>query len=223
MRSGFVTGVVLALAFVISGCGGDDAPSTAGTPTPSPSAAPSSTPTPGPKVDCGKVFDRADAEALAGQKLAAGVNQPLQSLTACQWSAAETGAYVQVLSVPASQWAQIVPDAISTVLADPELEFPGRDKLVEARDRIVGGQGLDDAAACGVFSTLASSLSAQPAGTIRFVTYQPTEEAPQAVNGQACIKGHYYSVQYFALTFKKSPAVQRRIERALDRAIAKVG
>lgn len=223
MRSGSVIGLVLALGLTISGCGGDDGqigdastPVVSTTPvvTPTPSSGPSSSPTPVAPISCPKIFSQAAAEALAGEKLGKPTTEGVSSLSACRWDSAATGAWVQTISVPASDWARAVPEAIDTALGS-DLEFEGRDKLEAARSLIEQGGALDDTAACGIFSTMASALQGQPAGTTKVINYVPSKEAAQGINEQACLGGRYYSVQLISPTLKPGPALEKRVKRAL--------
>lgn len=224
-------GAALVIALTtVAGCGGgsdSDGPSAAsplpsGTATDvtvSPSTAPSSTATPtktptAPKVDCAKIFTQQGAEALAGEALGRPKSEAVSSLPGCRWTSSKTGAWVQALAVPASRWAQAVPEAVETALASG-LEFEGRDQLEEARRLIEEGGKLDNAAACGVFSTLASALQGQPVGTTKVFNYVPNKEAAQAINEQACLNGRYYSVQLVSPRLKPGPALEKRIRQAL--------
>lgn len=236
MRSRPFTGVllVLALAMAISGCGGSDGEPDA-EPTVATSTSPSSSPTsnrggtpststaaprsvsptaPVPKVNCRKAFSQKAAEALAGEKLRAPKSEAVFSLPGCRWYSTSTGAWVQAVAVPASQWAKAIPDAVESTLAS-DLEFEGREKLEEARRLIEAGGTLDDAAACGIFSTIASALQGQPAGTTRVISYVPSQAAPEAINEQACLRGRFYSVQLVAPELEPGPGLESKIKRAL--------
>lgn len=220
MRSGSVIGLVLALGLTISGCGGDDdqiggssTPIVSTTPVVTPSPTASSTPVPR-AIDCTKLFGQAAAQALAGESLGKPRTEAVSSLAGCRWDSATSGAWVQAISVPASDWAKAVPEAIDTALSS-DLEFDGRDKLEEARRLIEEGGALDDKASCGIFSAMASALQGQPAGTMKVINYVPNKEAAQGINEQACLSGRYYSVQFISPTLKPGPALEKRIKRAL--------
>lgn len=218
MRSGSVVGVILALAFAISGCGGDDAPSAATTSSQSvaPSPTPTTTPTPttAPKVDCTKLLTQREAEALAGESLGRPKQDPVTSLPSCRWESASSGAWVVALAVPASTWADALPEVIGAALDSGE-EFEGREDLDAALKLVEAGGTLDDVAACNIFSAMVHAFRGLPAGATRVVNYVPDKEAPQGINEQACLHGRYYSVQFISATLKAGPAVEKRIRQAL--------
>jgi hypothetical protein len=216
--------LLLALATAVSGCGGgaNDKPDAAATrsATSTPSVTPTSTPTPtaagtiDPSVDCATMFSRGAAVKLAAEKVAAPTREAFSGLTACRWTSTSTGAWVQVLAVPASEWAKVLPSAIGTVL-DSDLQFEGRDKLDQALTLVKAGGKLSNSRACGIFSTMVTSLQGQPKGSTRVFNYVPNAQVPEAVNGQACVGGRYFSVQFTSSTLKAGPAVNKRIKSAL--------
>lgn len=210
--------VVLAAAAACGGDGDDTDPSVASqapsaTSTPSPTAPATKAPTV-PKVDCAKVFSQHDAEALAGARLGKPRSEAVSALPGCRWTSAKTGAWVQTLAVPASVWAKAIPAAIGTLL-ESHLEFEGRDELDEARRLIEGGGVIGNAEACRIFSTMVSSMQGQPVGSADVFNYVPSKADAQGINGQACVKGRYYSVQLVAPNLKPGPAVEKQIKQAL--------
>ncbi|MFL6159270.1 MAG: hypothetical protein ACJ72D_24555, partial [Marmoricola sp.] len=165
-------------------------------------------------VDCARIFTRPSADALAGEKLGSPTREGFSGLTACRWTSARTGTYVQVVAVPGATWAKVLPSAIGTVL-DSDLQFEGRDKLDQALRLVRSGGTLTSTAACGIFSTMVTSLQGQPKGSTEVFNYVPSDDAPQALNGQACVRGRYYSVQLASADLKAGPALNSRITRAL--------
>ncbi|MET3961060.1 hypothetical protein ABIE44_000994 [Marmoricola sp. OAE513] len=190
-------------------------------PTAEPTATrqPTLTPTTAAPVDCGEVFSRAEAEALADGDLGAGKPEAFSGLTACAWTSTTTGARVGVLAVPSSEWAKVLPAAVGTLL-ESDVDFAGRELLDDALELIEEGGTLDDTKACEVFSTMAS-LQGQPKGTTQVFNYVPDDQAPQGINGQACVNGRYYSVQLVAPGIKKGPKIEARIRAALASALAR--
>lgn len=207
--------LALAAALVLGGCGGDDQQASSDPAVPTATVAlPTPTPSPtGPKPDCATILPRAAADALAGKRLKAPVPDETSPLPACRWTAAD-GTGVAAISVPASQWAQAVPAAVQAAL-DSAPEFDGREKLVEALNLISSGGTLDNAAACGVFSTIASAVQGHPAGTTTVLDYVPDRAGAQGISVQACTNGRYLSVQLASPTFKAGAGVEKRVRDAL--------
>lgn len=211
----FATLLVLVLA--LSACGGgDDDSGTTKKAEKSPSAAASASPT-AAVVDCAKVVPVVDVATLAGEAVSPGEPEDVAGLAGCRWNA-KSGARVQVIAVSASGWAAMLPQAIGTLL-ESEVDFAGKDKLEAALKLLEKGGTLDDAEACGIFTTMIVSLQGQPAGATRVVNYVPTATAPQGINAQACEGGRYYSVQLVKPGMKRNAAVETRIQAALARVI----
>jgi len=112
----------------------------------------------------------------------------------CQWSGAEAR-FVQVVSIPAQDWARSLPDIVraaksSGVLSDEE----NLKRLEEAAGLVEAGREIGPAEACSLFSTMIEEFQGMPAGSDQIVTLLPTGEDPMAVTSQVCREGRYTSV-----------------------------
>lgn len=103
---------------------------------------------------------------------------------------------VQLIDTSASAWVEGLPAALEQVLdAGIVTDEAGLAKLREAQELLESGEGLGDAAACDLFQTIVVELQGAAPGARSVVNSVPTEEAPLAVNGQACSEGSYTSIQ----------------------------
>lgn len=209
------------LILLAAGCGGeDDGRDAQAGPSPTPSASTSPTPTPTPDgVECDELFSTARAAQLVGDDVGEPEPTTIGSLPACLWTA-EQGATVTAGSFPAAAWAKALPDLIDVIQKSGlEISDADRRKLERGQKLVERGGAADDAAACELFTTMVVRLQGAPAGSTRIVNYLPSREKPQAVNGQACEDGTYYSVQLVAKGIRQSPAQDRRVTRALGQLI----
>lgn len=223
---------LLATAVLAAGCGGSGggSPHPAGatepvpivptsTPVPTPTGSATATPTAPSEaidksVDCSRIFSLKAAVALAGEKLGHPTREAFSGLTACRWTSPTTGSWVQVVAVPGAKWVKGIPQAVEAVMSS-DLQFEGRNTLEKALKLIKSGGKVSDVRACSIFSTMVSSLQGAPKGSTKAFNYLPDASAPQAVNGQACVDGHYYSVQLTSANLKPGKALRARIATAL--------
>ncbi|HET6154032.1 MAG TPA: hypothetical protein VFE15_13850 [Marmoricola sp.] len=224
--------VLLATALLTAGCGGSGGGSSrpaAGTePVPivpsstpvtsSPSTATSTPTTPAEpidkSVDCSRIFSHNAAVALAGEKLGSPTREAFSGLTACRWTSPTTGSWVQVVAVPGAKWVKGIPQAVNAVMSS-DLQFEGRNTLKKALALIKSGGKISDVRACSIFSTMVSSLQGAPKGSTRAFNYLPDASEPQAINGQACVDGRYYSVQLTSANLTAGKPLRTRITTAL--------
>lgn len=102
-------------------------------------------------------------------------------------------ATLQVIDLPAAEWATGVGPAIDQVRAaitDPEMLA----QLDEGMRILAEGNADSDAGACQIFTAMVTAHG-MPPGSNAVVNYVPDEDAPLAINAQVCVDGRYLSVQ----------------------------
>lgn len=124
---------------------------------------------------------------------------------------------MQVVSVPATVWAEQLPVILEQVQASGALADPGnRRKLRAARRLLDSGRGSSQRP-CDIFATLLE-IQGHPSGTSRTVNVIPTRQQPQAISGQDCSRGRYTSVLLVAPDLSGSDGEISRTLTALIRA-----
>jgi hypothetical protein len=211
-----ITIALTAVVLVVAGCGGKDAPSEAESSPPA--SSPRSTPTNSAASPdtCSALLAADEVEELIGGSADDPVATKIGDLPACQWSAAEGEATVTAGRFPAADWARALPDLIGLVQkAGLDLSAADRRKLTRGQELVDRGGANDDKAACELFSTMVVRLQGSPRGSTRIVNYVPSREQPQAVNGQACEKGTYYTVQLVKQGLEQTDEQNATIVKAL--------
>ena len=193
----------LALAgTLLAACGGDgdgDGDASSSTPPPSPTSS-------GTGGSGGTGDEEACATRLAQSAALAGVGEigevsltEVGGVQACRASVSgsEVGVEdVQLIETSAAQWAEGLPEALAQVLNAGVITDQGNlAKIREAQELLGSGEGLDDAGACDLFATLVVELQGAAPGARSVVNSVPSEQAPVAVNGQACSGDAYTSIQ----------------------------
>jgi hypothetical protein len=111
-------------------------------------------------------------------------------IPACQWGDGDVG--VQVIQVPAEQWAKSIPDVVDQLRSSGSLDPENQSKL-DAAARLLAAEDIDPGPACDLFSVMVEVEQNEP-GLTTTVNYLPTKEEPEAVTAQACIDGVYSSI-----------------------------
>lgn len=188
------------------GCGGDE-----------PEAAPSGSPTtedPGSSA-CRRLLPDDAARALAGTTAKAPVDTEVGNLDACRWDLG-VGEWIQVVDVPAAEWAAQLPALIDQVKASGQFDKATMAKLEEGRQVLESGKKLTPAQACGLFTTLVVEIQHQPKGSDHVVNFVPNPTSPQAVNAQRCVGGRYTSVQLVSADLQGNRSETQRALTALE-------
>lgn len=161
---------------------------------------------------CGLLTDE-EVTGLLGEQGSEGRVGATAGVQNCQWSGA-TGRWVQVVSIPAQNWARSLPDLVraaksSGVLSDEE----NLERLEEAAGLVEAGKEIGPAEACSLFSTMIEEFQGMPAGSDQIVTLLPTGEDPMAVTSQVCREGRYTSVMVADRAgFEDTAPLEERLE-----------
>jgi len=169
---------------------------------------------------CATLLDRS-AELAALGSHSAERSTDVGGLPACQALIAGSSLgidRIQVIQVPAEDWATTLPALIDEVLGSGLVKDPAQlRRLEQGREMIDSGDELTADSACELFTTLVVSLQGLEAGAQSIVNVLPDRQNPQAVNGQACSDGTYTSVQIESASgLEADNALLGRIRAALD-------
>jgi len=164
-----------------------------------------------------RLLSDAEVAELAAQPVTQSRASTVGALPACRYMV-ENSDKVQVIDVPASEWARELPALLDQVERSGVVKDPAtRDKLAAVREQLGATGALDDDAACAMFADLLE-IQGLPAGEDRIVNFVPTREEPQGINGQTCTDGVYTSVQLQSDDLGDAQAAAVRVETALEAA-----
>lgn len=200
-----------AVLFALTGlaaCGADE-----------PSAQPSSpTTSKSPDADsvkCRQLLSDAEAEAFAGKRPSHPIATRVAQLDACRWDL-EMGEWVQVVDVPAAEWAAQLPAALEQAKAAGQLDKAALATLEKSIKEIGPGRQPTGKQACAMFSTWAVKLQGAPKGSDVVLSFIPAPPStPQAVNAQRCVNGRYSSAMLVESNLQGSEAELERARTAL--------
>ncbi|HET9420188.1 MAG TPA: hypothetical protein VFO49_03555 [Nocardioides sp.] len=169
---------------------------------------------------CAALIDRSAELAALGS---ASQEQRIDvgGLPACQAQVDGSNAgvdQIQVIQVPAEEWARTLPDLIDELLESDVIDDPAqRRKLEQGREMITSDDQLTPDSACELFTTLVVSLQGLEKGARSIVNVLPDPQSPLAANGQACSDGSYTSVQVeSASALAVDEALLGQVRAALD-------
>lgn len=130
---------------------------------------------------------------LAGEDLGEPQFGSVGGLPGCLWGSF-SGVAVQVISIPATTWAEHLPGILDQVQGSPLFKDDpeNRRKLAKAQTMLRSGDISSDTG-CDMFSLLLE-IQGQPAGRFRTVNLVPSKQNPQGINAQICTRGTYTSV-----------------------------
>lgn len=138
---------------------------------------------------CDLLADDAAAE-LAGEPIVESRRAAVGGLPVCQMRGDES--FVQVAQVPATAWAETVPDLIDELRTNGALDTTNQARAEDVATRLAAGE-YDGLGACELFSAMAEFNGTAP-GQKRTVAYVPDGLAPQGISAQSCVDGTYASV-----------------------------
>jgi hypothetical protein len=105
-------------------------------------------------------------------------------------------ARIQLIQVPAAEWARGLPGLIDQIVQSGQIQDQAAmSKLLTGRAMVEGGEELSGDQACELFTTLVVTLQTAEPGAISIINVIPSRDDARAVNGQACSAGTYTSVQ----------------------------
>lgn len=180
--------VLLAVAG-LTACGGDEPEALPTAPT-----TPTTSALPDPdSLACPRLLSDAAAAELAGAEPQPPVATKLGELDACRWDIA-MGSWIQVVDVPAPQWAAQLPAALEEARSSGDFDVATLRTLEEGLAPLRRGGQLSPARSCALFSTFARKIVGAE-GNDAVVNFVPDRTVPQAVNAQRCLGGRYTAVQ----------------------------
>lgn len=135
----------------------------------------------------------------------------------CQWEA--SAGYVQVLNGSASEWAQMLPDALRTLEQSAiAKEGGGLRKLQRAARLVEKGGVVTPRQACELFSLMVVKIQGAAPGSNTIVTVVPNKEHPIAVTSQVCTGGVFTSVMVADAEGLHQPLPMRQVRKAMSAA-----
>lgn len=164
---------------------------------------------------CRRLLPDAAANALAGTKTELPVATQVGGLDGCRWDM-KTGDWIQVVDVPAAQWAKQLPTAIDQAKASGQIKPEVLSRLESSIKPLRAGKALSGEQACALFRTWATQLQKAPKGADVVLSFVPAPPAtPQATNAQRCVGGRYTSVLFVAAETLGTPKELQKIRAAL--------
>lgn len=172
-----------------SGGGASDPPSTSSTPsvptTASPASSGSAAATAGATIDPCTLLDRAAIDRLIGEFTEFNHVVTAQ-LPGCEWTNASST--LSVSSVPADEWAAVMPTNIAMLRVAAKGNQDKLDDLDRRAALFTGSMTAEQA--CAAFSTTLQ-WQGLPAEEWKAVTYAPDPQNPTLVAATACHEGRY--------------------------------
>ena len=165
-------------------------------PTPSASSSPEESPTGNSVVGAPcSLLDEASLTALIGtappgkEVLVTG-----STLPACHFGDLNVLG-VQVIQVPAAEWASALPTIVESIKALPAgaVDENVLQQLEDGSQLLAAGSEFSAEESCDYFSLMVEAQGA-PVGSTQIVTFFPDQEDPIAVTGQRCISGQFTSL-----------------------------
>lgn len=144
---------------------------------------------------CG-LLAAAEVDRLLAEDGVEGRAATVAGLESCQWKSRK-GAFVQVISTSAQEWAGSLPELLRVV--ESSGLFSDKEnlrKLKEGAALVEAGGVVESDRACSLFSTMVEELQGLPEGSDQIVTVIPTREDPKGVTSQLCREGRYTSVMF---------------------------
>jgi len=155
------------------------------------------------------VVEQAAESAVIGSEAS-----DLQGLPLCLYRT-DSGARVQVVSLPAQDWVAALPSLLDIVEGSGLLENPENEaKFAEASELLEAGGSDAGEGACDVFSLLVELQGLAP-GSEQVINFVPDAVAPRAVNGQRCSDATFSSIQVETDGLVDDGATLGRIDEAL--------
>ena len=182
---------------------------------PSGAAASSSAPDP---AACTDLLSSDAVAQLAGEDMGEPRPVDVGGLEACRWDAADESPWVQVVRLPAAEWAASLPELFEQVRRSGLADGENLRKLEQGLELLESGE-LDDEGACRLFTTMVVDIQGAPAGSQEIVNYVPTQTDPLGVNAQACSGGVYASVQLVADDIEVSVSMTTRMQGAVEQVL----
>ncbi|MDW3176796.1 MAG: hypothetical protein R8J94_05360 [Acidimicrobiia bacterium] len=167
-----------------------------------------------PSSPC-SVADDATITALGESDVAGAEEGSVFGVSNCRYELTEGGT-VQIISVPATLWAQQIPEALQQIAGSPIADAPLTAAKVDAAlEMVADGQTNTDEGACALFSLMVELQGLAP-GQTEVVNFVPSGARPLAVNGQRCTDGAYTSVQLETEGIVDDAETYARVTEALD-------